>query len=305
MTIGKTKSTGKGLGTLLPGYTLAKDKDYFECGLDRIEANPDQPRKMLSDRALSELAESIREQGVLLPLVVKKKPGEGEKVSYQIVAGERRWRAAKLAGLSKVPVIVKEVSSKEQLELALVENIQRQDLNPLEEAEAYLRLAEEFSMNQEEIARRVGKERSTVANALRLNKLPDFAKEDLVNARLSTGHARVLLSLSETHLIKEARDEVIKKGLNVRQTEALVKNKKRESRAGEKSDGKRRDKKSAAIPDSYCSSITTCLVNHFGTNVRITQNGTRGKLEIDYFSPDDLDRVVAMLIPLSPKGGAQ
>lgn len=292
--IKKTASAlGKGLDALLPSGD-SDSREYFMCPIDLIEPNPDQPRKDINDTALAQLSASILEKGVLLPLVVCEHGGAGR---YQIIAGERRWRASKLAGLDQVPVLVKDVAPQDRLELALIENIQRQDLNPLEEAEAYLRLVKEFNLTQEEVARRVGKERSTVANALRINQLPDFAKEDLVRGVLTMGHARVLLSVGDEASMREVRNEIVEQGLTVRQAEALAqKQKKKLAAAG--SGAKRQPKKSAnELPESYCKSLANGLVNYLDTKARIIQNGTRGKLEIEYYSHDDLERVLALILP--------
>jgi ParB family chromosome partitioning protein len=234
----------------------------------------------------------------LLPLVVCEHGAEGR---YQIIAGERRWRAAKMAGLDEVPVLVKDVTPLDRLELALIENIQRQDLNPLEEAQAYLRLVQEFNLTQEEVARRVGKERSTVANALRINQLPDFAKQDLARGLLSMGHARVLLSVGDEASMREVRDEIVEQGLSVRQAEALAQKQKRK-RATLGSGAKRAPRKSAnELPESYCKSLANGLINFLDTKARIVQNGTRGKLEIEYYSHDDLERVLSLLLTNSAK----
>lgn len=289
----KRNPLGKGLGALLPSRDEEEARSYFICAIDLIAPNPNQPRKQVDDEALEQLAESIREQGVLLPLVVRRLGGEDER--YEIIAGERRWRAAGRAGLSRVPVLVKDVSPRDQLELALVENIQRQDLNPLEEAEAYLRLVQEYGLTQEDVAKRVGKDRSTVANALRINQLPAFAKDDLAQGRLTMGHARVLLALDSEEMMREVRDKVVEQGMSVRQTEELVRRKKSQRVTSQRGQAGAR-KKGNAIPDSYCRSITADLVRHFDTRVRVVQNGERGKLEIEYFSPDDLERVISLIV---------
>jgi len=293
MTKKTASALGKGLDALLPSGG-SDGREYFLCPIDFIEANPDQPRKDINDTALAQLSASILEKGVLLPLVVCEHGAEGR---YQIIAGERRWRAAKMAGLDEVPVLVKDVTPLDRLELALIENIQRQDLNPLEEAEAYLRLVKEFHLTQEEVARRVGKERSTVANALRINQLPDFAKEDLVRGVLSMGHARVLLSVGDEASMRAVRNEIVEQGLTVRQAEALAqKQKKKMAAAG--SGAKRQPRKSAnELPESYCKSLANGLVNYLDTKARIVQSGTRGKLEIEYYSHDDLERVLSLILP--------
>lgn len=285
---------GKGLDALLPSGG-SDGREYFLCPIDFIEANPDQPRKDINDTALAQLSASIQEKGVLLPLVVCEHGAAGR---YQIIAGERRWRAAKMAGLDEVPVLVKDVAPLDRLELALIENIQRQDLNPLEEAEAYLRLVKEFNLTQEEVARRVGKERSTVANALRINQLPAFAKEDLVRGVLSMGHARVLLSVGDEESMREIRNEIVEQGLTVRQAEALAQKQKKKN-SGAASGAKRpvRGKSANELPESYCKSLANGLVNYLDTKARIIQSGTRGKLEIEYYSHDDLERVLSLILP--------
>jgi len=288
-----TPALGKGLDALLPSGG-SDGREYFLCPIDFIEANPEQPRKDINDAALAQLSASILEKGVLLPLVVCEHGAEGR---YQIIAGERRWRAAKMAGLDEVPVLVKDVTPLDRLELALIENIQRQDLNPLEEAEAYLRLVKEFHLTQEEVAKRVGKERSTVANALRINQLPDFAKQDLARGALSMGHARVLLSVGDETAMREVRDEIVEQGLSVRQAEALAQRQKKKMAAAG-SGAKRQPRKSAnELPESYCKSLANGLINYLDTKARIIQSGTRGKLEIEYYSHDDLERVLSLILP--------
>lgn len=279
---------GKGLDALLPSGERGGD-EYFYCAIDTVEPNPEQPRKEINDDALAQLAASISEKGVLLPLVVC----QTGRDRYQIIAGERRWRAAKMAGLNEVPVLVKDVSPQDRLELALIENIQRQNLNPLEEAEAYLRLVNEFGLTQEEVARRVGKERSTVANALRINQLPDFAKVDLVRGNLTMGHARVLLSADNEVAMRAMRDQIVAQGLSVRQTEELARKQKKSAGTA----GQRRAQPGGnALSESYCRSLANDLINHLGTKARIVQNGSRGKVEIEYYSFDDLERLLAQIL---------
>lgn len=286
----KKSGLGKGLDALLPTGTNGNGgEEYFMCAISAIEPNPTQPRRFINDDALMQLADSIREKGVLLPLVVN----EIAAGSYQIIAGERRWRAAQLAGLEELPVLVKDVSPLDRLELALIENIQRQDLNPLEEAEAYLRLVKEFNLTQEEVAKRVGKERSTVANALRINQLPDFAKEDLVSGMLTMGHARVLLGLGDEKVMQQVRNEIVTKGLTVRQAEELgktLKNKKPGAAAKKK-------KPANEIPASYCRSLANDLSSYLGTKAKVVQKGGQGKVEIEYYSADELERVLSLIMP--------
>ncbi len=279
---------GKGLGALLPASEELANygKEYFVCPVEAIRANPLQPRKKIKNQELAELAASIGEKGVLQPLVVRKR---GDV--YELIAGERRWQAAQLAGLKEVPVVVKDVSSAESLEIAIIENVQRQDLNPLEEAGAYERLMLEFKLNQEEVAKRVGKERSTVANYLRLVNLPDFAKEDLINEVLTMGHARVLLGLEDAKLQKEVRDQVVTLGLSVRQCEALAKKVRRKSHVKRTSTT---DK--GLLPDSYRQALINELMRYLGVKVDIVQKGSRGKIEIEYYSAADLERLLGLIM---------
>ncbi len=282
---------GRGLGSLLPEDLDDENKadgEYILCDIAAIKPNPYQPRKEMDEAALSELTSSIKEKGILQPLVVTRDDTAYGEDEYILIAGERRLRASKNAGMTEVPVIVKDISDNQnRLELALIENIQRENLNPLEEALAYQQLTKEFELTQEEVARQVGKERSTVANTLRLLNLPDFAKEDIATGRLSMGHARVLLSLADVEQIKEVRDKIIKQGLTVRKAEALVKETRR------KGPGRARaaaiNKK--PIPTSYCKTLTNDLIRHLGTKSKIVQSGDRGKIEIEYYSLDDLERI--------------
>jgi ParB family chromosome partitioning protein len=250
-----------------------------------IEPNPAQPRKLFEEKALTELATSLRQDGFLQPIVVSRleeKPGK-----YMIVAGERRWRASQLAGLKQVPVIVKEGAADGLLRLALIENIQRQDLNIIEEAEAYSALIKDYGLTQEQCADRVGKDRTTVTNALRLLSLPKELQDDLLEDRLTMGHGRALLSLEDKKLILRARDSVIKKQMNVRQTEQLCKSLKR---GGDISDRPRGPKNQADL--EY---LADNLKSKLRTKVKILGNGVRGKIEISYFSAQELERLLAVL----------
>lgn len=299
----RTDPLGKGLSALLPisddatgTSTDRLHRTFFYCPVESIKPNPDQPRKEMDTKALENLAASIIDKGVIQPLVVREIIGE-DKTYYELIAGERRWRAAQLAGLKKVPVVIKNATKMERLELALIENIQRQDLNPIDEAESYQRLLSEFNLTQEDISKKVGKERSTVANTLRLLQLPDYAREDIVAKKLSPGHARALLSLEDANSIRTLRDEIVAKKLSVREAEAQAKTIKAQSTIP---DGTAPPKiKSAAepvIPDSYCRTLSSNLSNYLGTKSKIVQNGARGKLEIEYYSADDLERVMGLII---------
>jgi len=295
----KSKTLGKGLDALLPvNDQVTGDKSphgvLMACQVDQITPNPYQPRQEMEPEALRQLSASIKEKGVLQPLLVRKKENSS---GYELIAGERRLQAAKLAGLDEVPVIVKSDTSKsDRLELAIIENIQRQNLNALEEAEAYARLMQEFGHTQEEVAQKVGKERSTIANTLRLIQLPDFAKADLASGVISAGHARVILSVSDQDLMRLVRDEVVKKNLSVRQAEELAKKLKKnpgKTRAASESSGKQ--KTLGEIPESYCQTLTNDISRRLESNTKIIQNGSRGKIEIEYYSLDDLERLVSLI----------
>lgn len=280
---------GRGLNALLPDSEEETSIDfslpYFICPLDSIRPNPFQPRKDTKNWDLDGLADSIREKGVLQPLIVRKSDDSG----YELIAGERRLRAAKLAGLDKVPVIVKDVSDNDTLELALIENIQRQDLNPLEEAEAYQKLTLDFGLTQEDVAVRVGKERSTVTNALRILQLPDYAKQDIIDGVLTAGHARVLLGLPDAEAVKNLRNEIVSKGLSVRQTE-------KEAGVIKKGRGRPGRKKTPnQISRQACQAITDNLSAYLNVRTKIVQKGKSGKLVIEYSSEGDLKRLLELI----------
>lgn len=273
---------GKGLGALLSTEDIydLESPGFFLCPIEKIRPNPDQPRKHIDQDSLEGLAGSIKEKGILQPLVVWEVDGV-----YELIVGERRWRAAQKAGLKAVPVVIKDVSPDELLELALVENIQREDLNPLEEAMAYSRLINELGHTQSQVASRVGRERSTVANFLRLLQLPDYAQADLLDGRLSMGHARAILMLEDPESRKELRDRIIKKELSVRQAEALARRLAKGKRLGARV--RRED------PDirNLCEDLTRRL----GSKVKIVQTKRGGRLEIRYRSVQDLERVIQLL----------
>jgi ParB family transcriptional regulator, chromosome partitioning protein len=278
---------GRGLAALIPADILDAGAPA-EGGrgalrmvpLDQVQPNPEQPRTVFSGPALEELAESIRAHGVLTPLLVRRNlEGRG----YILIAGERRLRASGLAGLEEVPVWVRDdVGDREQLELALVENIQREDLDPIECALSYKRLCEDFGMTQDAVARRVGKDRATVANSIRLLKLPDFALVELRSGRISAGHAKALLSLADDGSIRRALKDVLTRELSVRATEALC----RQLALPQKAKAKATK---PALPD-----VTERLVRALGTRVRVEPRarGDRGRIVIDWFSREELDRIV-------------
>ena len=238
-----------------------------------------QPRKDFDEKSLKDLASSIKEKGILQPPIVQSKNG-----GYELIAGERRWRAAQIAGLNKIPVIIKDLSGSEALEVALIENIQRKDLNPIEEASVYKRLIDDFNLTQETLSKRVGKDRSSLANYLRLLKLPQLIKQDLVNGALSMGHARALLALFLPGKLFEVRDSVVKKGLSVRATEALIKRMNNPQ--------KKPDKKSKNV---FIVDLENKLQKSFGTRVKIKTSNKGGKIEISFFSNNDLNRIIKII----------
>lgn len=278
----KKGALGRGMASLLPVVAAADDRSYFLCPIEQIRPNRNQPRKQFAPDKLEELAASIREKGVIQPLVVTKKEG-----CYEIIAGERRWRAAQKAGLRELPVVIREASEDAIMELALIENIQREDLNAIEEAQAYRSLVEHFGISQEEVARRVGKNRTTVTNALRLLKLPEEIQKDVVEERMTMGHARTLLGLDNVEQLLKARSEILHRQLSVRATEELVNRMKR---------GVKTTVKPARQPDLLMSSLEEELQRQFQTRIAIRRNTTgKGALEIHFSSSDELTRIIDML----------
>ena len=248
-----------------------------------VEPNREQPRKKFNEEGINELAASIAQYGVIQPLLVQWKDNY-----YEIIAGERRWRAAMKAGLKEIPVIVKEYSNKEAVEISLIENIQREDLNPIEEALAYERLVEEFEMTQEQVAERVSKSRSAVTNSMRLLKLEGDVREMVISGDISEGHARTLLSLPTAEAQKLIADRVVKEKLSVRDTERLVKKL--------VSDVKRPVKKRDYEKEAILGNLSEQLKDIFGTKVSISENSRhRGKIEIEYYSDDELNRIFELL----------
>lgn len=275
------QALGKGLGALIPEKTsleVEKKKFFHICGIEEIQPNPFQPRKKFSDEQIQELVDSIHQKGILQPLVVRRK-GNG----YELIAGERRWRAAQKAGLKEVPIIIKDVSESELLELSLIENIQRENLNPLEEAEAFRRLIDEFNLTQEEISKRVGKDRTTITNALRLLKLPQDIKQGLMEGIITVGHARAFLGLESLEKQRIAYKKVLADGLSVRQTERLVKRLRRKSISA--------DSPKASEWDALIEELQQAL----GTKVRIKGRMGRGRIEIDFYSREELERLLDFL----------
>lgn len=298
---------GRGLGALLGGNppsaqppspgpqnfspvaTTASAPDNRErvlrVPLDKIRPTAMQPRKEFSADALRELADSIREQGIVQPLIVRERNG-----FFELIAGERRWRAAQLLNLAEVPVITREADDRSVLELALIENLQRENLNALEEALGYAQLAEQFHLTQEEISQKVGKSRASVANAMRLLKLPASVQNFVRDGRISVGHAKVILGLADEKKQQLAAERVVKEGLNVRQTEGLIA--KLEKR-GQKKSG---EAKTAFVPvDSNIARLEEKLREKFGTKVQLKYAQGKGALEISFFNDEDLQRVLEIL----------
>jgi ParB family chromosome partitioning protein len=281
----KRMALGKGLGALLPEFGQAESKALFYCGIEEIIPNPSQPRKHFDESKLQELAESVREKGILEPLLVRR-----TDQGYELIVGERRWRAAQKAGLREVPVLVKEVEGREAFEISLIENLQREDLNPIEEAEAFKHLIEEFNISQDDLSKRIGKDRTTITNILRLLKLPLEVRNQLLQNRITSGHARALLSLENKEKQRELCALIIKKGLSVREAERLAK------QWAEKSQKTPPSVKRPGELESQLHSLQDSLRKCLGTKVHITQKGKRGKIEIEYFSHEELERIVEAIL---------
>jgi ParB family chromosome partitioning protein len=269
---------GKGLGALLTSAD-SEDTGVREIRINEVEPNRNQPRKNFDDEKLIQLSESIKQHGIVQPIIVNK---DGE--TYRIVAGERRWRAARLAGLKTVPAIVKDISNKQVMEIALIENLQREDLNAVEEAEAFKRLIDDFDMTQEELSLAVGKSRSAIANSLRLLALEETIKGYIISGDLSSGHARAILAIENGELQIKIADEVIEKKLNVRDTEKLVK--------------KVITRKAILKPKNRSAEffeIEDKLKNIFGTKVELMYKNKKGKIMIEYYSNEELDRILELV----------
>ncbi len=286
---------GKGLNAVIDGGRPSKAEKEKPAApanaggevilkINEVEPNKNQPRKEFDQEKLQELADSITQHGIVQPIVVTKQDGY-----YEIIAGERRWRAAKLAGLKEVPVVIKEYSPQEVMEVALIENIQREDLNPVEEAKAYQHLIEEYKLKQEDVAKKVSKNRSTITNALRLLKLPDPILEMLISGDLSGGHARALLAIDDPKKQEKIAEKIVKDKLSVREVEKLAKEK-------NESKSKPKDKKKLGQEAIY-EDLEEKLTRSMGTKVRINRkNATQGKIEIEYYSMDELDTITNKLM---------
>lgn len=281
MMTAKKPALGKGLGALIPDIEVNNEASVIEIDINDIEPNAEQPRKKFDEGKLQELANSIKEHGVVQPIIVKK-----EGSFYKLIAGERRWKAARIAGLKSIPAISKEFTDKEIMEISLIENIQREDLNPIEEAEAYKKLMDELNLTQEKIADRIGKSRSAVANILRLINLDDRVKEYVMNGVLSEGHARALVNIDNKELQYDAAKKIVDSNLNVRQTEKYVE----KVILSQILEPKKKEK-----TNPYITDIKERMENALGTKVNIIAGKRKGKIEIEYYNKKDLERILDIL----------
>jgi len=279
------KALGRGLSALL-GSTEVEPEQLREIDLDRILPNSHQPRKNFDEETLNELADSIREHGVVQPILVRAL----EEGFFQLIAGERRWRASQRAGLVRIPAVIRDTTDHSALELALIENLQREDLNPMEEAQAYERLITDFGMTQEEVARRVGKNRATVANMLRLLRLPLEVQQWLRENRLTTGHAKALLSLSDLSAILETAKKIIQGNYSVRQAEMLV------SRYADRCSGQDDPVGRHGHVDPNVKVAIHALEQALGTKVTVQENGGKGKIELHFYSFEEMNRLYEGLL---------
>ena len=278
----KKGGLGRGLDALFAENAVEEQGKTVSLRISEIEPNRDQPRKQFDEAALADLAESIAQHGVLQPLLVRPLPGGG----YQLVAGERRWRASRMAGLTEVPVVIREMSDQEAAELALIENLQRQDLNPMEEALGYRTLMDQYGMTQEDAARAVGKSRPAVANALRLLNLPTEIADMVSSGQLSAGHARTILSFETLTAQMEAAQAAIKQDLSVRALEKMAK----ASRSS-------RPERAARRRDSFFDEVELVLTEQLGRKVRVLDKGENGVLQLEFYSKDDLTALANLLVP--------
>jgi len=297
------QALGKGLGALikkqagaLPGPALVSEDDskrVRDVPLDQVVPSPLQPRTQFIESPLDDLMESIRQHGIIQPLIVRVVDGK-----FELIAGERRWRASKKLGLATVPVIEREASDRDVLEMALIENLQREDLNPMEEAAGYVRLAREFSMKQEEIAGRVGKSRASVANAMRLLDLHNDVQMLVAQGRHSVGHAKAILSIKDHETQLLASDQILRRQLTVRAAEKLAQS---FSAASNSSDGDAKKSAATREVDVQVRAITNRLREHFSTHVAIQHSPKKGRIEIEYYGDDDLQRILELLRLTAPE----
>ena len=276
----KKFALGKGLGALIPDEINEDNEGKLMISLNKIKSNIDQPRKSFDNEKIAELAESIKNHGIIQPLILKENDG-----GYIIVAGERRWRAAKMVGLKEVPAIVMDLTEKQVLEISLIENIQRQDLNPIEEALAYKKLLSDFNLTQEELSKRIGKSRTAITNTIRLINLDSRVQQYVIDGIISEGHGRALLSLEDGDLQYIYSQKVIDEKLSVRELEKLIRNASLKSEKSEKNEEL----------NPYYKDVRDRLQNYFGTKVNLSSKKNRGKIEIEYYSEEDLERILDII----------
>ena len=276
-----SKGLGKGINALFPGESINQMETVEKISVKEIKVNPFQPRKIFDEAALAELSQSIKEHGVLQPIIVRKK---GKL--YEIVVGERRFRASKLAGLSEIPAVIRGFSDQQMMEIAILENLQREDLTPIEEADAYQNLIEKLNFTQEQLAFRLGKSRPHISNHIRLLSLPEEVREQISSNKISMGHGRALLGLKRKKLIPSISEKVMKENLNVRQLESLVQRLNLDV-----------SRETSKVPnkDIFIEEKESQLREYFGTTVSIKKSKNKGKIEIEFFSEEDLERILELL----------
>ncbi|MCE5219991.1 MAG: ParB/RepB/Spo0J family partition protein [Clostridium sp.] len=282
----KKFTLGKGLSALIPEETegLRDEDNKILISLNKIKSDEEQPRKLFDSEKIAELAESIKTYGIIQPLILRKHMED----QYIIVAGERRWRAAKIAGLKEIPAIIMELSDRDILEISLIENIQRQDLNPIEEALAYRKLLNDFKITQEELSKRIGKSRVAIANTMRLMNLDDRVQQYIIESIISEGHGRVLLAINDKQKQYELAQQIIDEKLSVRELERLIK------RFSEEEE-KEKIISSSDDLNPYYKEIKNQLENYFGTKVNVSNKKNKGKIEIEYYSEEDLQRILDII----------
>lgn len=276
-----SKGLGKGINALFPGESINQMETVEKISVKEIKVNPFQPRKIFDEAALAELSQSIKEHGVLQPIIVRKK---GKL--YEIVVGERRFRASKLVGLSEIPAVIRGFSDQQMMEIAILENLQREDLTPIEEADAYQNLIEKLNFTQEQLAFRLGKSRPHISNHIRLLSLPEEVREQISSNKISMGHGRALLGLKRKKLIPSISEKVMKENLNVRQLESLVQRLNLDV-----------SRETSKVPnkDIFIEEKESQLREYFGTTVSIKKSKNKGKIEIEFFSEEDLERILELL----------
>ena len=283
--VNKKSALGKGLGALIPevGRKIITEQEMsrvIEVEINQISPDKDQPRKSFDEEKLEQLANSIKAHGIIQPILVRK-----EDNYYKIIAGERRWRAARLAGLKKIPILEKDLDKRQTMEISLIENLQREDLNPVEEARAYKKLMDEFNITQEEIGIRIGKSRPAISNTMRLLSLDPRVLNYLIDGTITQGHGKTIVALDNIELQYEIAKKIIDEGLNVRQTEVLIKN----------ISNVKNKQKNIQSKDVYIKDIENTLKIIFGTKVSINKGRKKGKIEIEYYNSEDLERIIDML----------